>query len=64
MLQWTHMKEMKKVGKSHSNDSSFLITNYGDQKKWHNIFEVLKERNIDPENDRKLRDFINNISTL
>lgn len=55
---------MKKVGKSHSNDSSFLITNYGDQKKWHNIFEVLKERNIDPENDQKLRDFINNISTL
>ena len=34
------------------------------EKKWHNIFEVLNEGNIDPENDGKLRDFINNRSTL
>ena len=38
MLQWTHLKEMKKTGKSGSNDSRFLTTNYGDQKKSGTIF--------------------------
>ena len=33
MLQRTHLKEMKKVGKSDSSDSRFLPTNYGDQEK-------------------------------
>ena len=42
----------------------FLPQNTETRKKWHNIFEVLKEGNIDPENDGKLRDFINNRSTL
>ena len=44
--------------------ADFLPQTTETRKKWHNIFEVLKEGNIDPENDGKLRDFINNRSTL
>jgi len=55
---------MKKAGKSGSNEQISYHKLRRPEKKWHNIFEVLKEGNIDPENDGKLRDFINNRSTL
>lgn len=35
-------------GKSNSNNSRFTIRNHGGQKKRHNIFQVLKEKNCQP----------------